>query len=404
MENIIGESEKNGSVIKSRSKTEWYLALATLLILAVAWWTGKENRASTQSQKIEAFYPDSLYRIMPADQNIWLLQTQRQQDTLFLAAGKAKGYAGPVKILVQYNQELKIQQLHIWSASETPSYLSKVLNQEFIQTFKGKDYDDGLKKLAQTDGVTGATTTCRAIAKATEKASGKIAQYTGHPFKATRNNIPVMGSKEIILLLLFTLSMITRLPRFRYKKQTRWLTLAAGLILLGFVYGQPLTLTNINSFLMGFWPQWQTQLYLYILILGMLLILLTTGKNPYCHHFCPFGAFQEVLGLLGKARPIHLKTRYLWIWLQRALAWIAVIIALLTHNPGISDYVVFGAAFQFTGSNLLFILLGLITATSLFIKKPWCSYLCPIRPIIDYIRLFRTKTLQLWTGRKHQQS
>ena len=48
------------------------------------------------------------------------------------------------------------------------------------------------------------------------------------------------------------------------------------------------------------------------------------------------------------------------------------------------------------GSNFLFVLLGIVLVASLFIRRPWCSYLCPLRPVTDLIRLVRNWILELW--------
>ncbi|HKL38144.1 MAG TPA: 4Fe-4S binding protein [Bacteroidales bacterium] len=381
----------------NRKRVERYLALVALLTIATAWWAGKEKQADRLSKKMEVFYPASSYQLQSLGENLWKVTSKKQGGTGFLATGSHKGYAGPVRMLVHYNRDLRIEELHVWSQSETPSYFSDVIKEGYLQVFPGKAIDEPFLKITETDGVSGATKTCQAIAHATREASAITARHTGEALNQSASPCPpLIGAREVILLLLFSLGIIIRLPGFQYKKQLQWIMLTGGLLFLGFVYASPLSLTNVNSILVGYWPDWQSELYLYILLAGILIILLTTGRNPYCQHFCPFGAYQQILGSLGKARSLRLKRRYWWTWLQRSLAWLAILIAVFTHNPGISDYVVFGSLFQFTGSHRLFILLGLVTITSLFIKKPWCNFLCPIRPITDYIRLFRLNKALSW--------
>ena len=84
------------------------------------------------------------------------------------------------------------------------------------------------------------------------------------------------------------------------------------------------------------------------------------------------------------------------MWGQRGLAWLAVMIAFLLRNPGVSSYEVFGTLFDFTGSTVLFVLLGIVLIASLFAKRPWCNYLCPLDPVYDIIRLIRTWIIELW--------
>ena len=65
----------------------------------------------------------------------------------------------------------------------------------------------------------------------------------------------------------------------------------------------------------------------------------------------------------------------------------AIGIALYLKNPGITSYEVFGAFFRLVGSDFMFILLGVVLILSLFLKRPWCSYLCPLRAVSDYVLL-----------------
>ena len=171
-----------------------------------------------------------------------------------------------------------------------------------------------------------------------------------------------------------------------------------GLIFLGFVFNRPLTLTVINRLLLGFWPQWRLELYWIILLAGIVFVLNADNKNPYCEWFCPFGAAQECLGAIGGARvPTPERLRIPLKWFQRILAFSAIIVALIYHNPSVSSYEVFGALFHLIGANWQFGLLAVVLVASLFLKRPWCRYLCPLRPVVDFIRLFRN-----WTKRLYQ--
>ena len=115
----------------------------------------------------------------------------------------------------------------------------------------------------------------------------------------------------------------------------------------------------------------------------MLFVFTVDNKNPYCEWFCPFGAAQECLGVVGGAKPRSAgRYKNLLIWVQRVLAWSAVVLALYFRNPGISSYEVFGTLFDLTGSTWQFAVLGIMMIASLFIKRPWCKYLLPVRLVI----------------------
>ncbi len=157
------------------------------------------------------------------------------------------------------------------------------------------------------------------------------------------------------------------------------------------------TYKALNKFLMGYWPDVHHQLYWYLMIFGVLLIFLTTNKNIYCHYVCPFGAAQECLAAFGKAKNFHSKRYHeLFKWLRRFVVWLAVFIALVFRNPGISSNEVYSTLFSLSGTNREVLFLALVLLFSLFVKRPWCKYLCPVPAFEDYLGLIKNRTKALF--------
>jgi hypothetical protein len=318
----------------------------------------------------------------------------------YVALGEASGYGGPMKVAAGFSPEGEVIGAVIASHKETPSWMDKVLGAGFIKELLGKQYSDDFVLGKDVDGVTGATYTSRAIANAMLTGGHTVANYVGLPIIEKPQPKIIFGVPEILLLLLFAVGYFGHKSKFKYKKQARWISLIVGMVGLGFIYNSPLTLSYINKLLMGFWPEWQTNIYWYILILGILFVFTVDNKNPYCEWFCPFGAAQECLGLIGGAKTRSPgKYRVFLKWLQRGLAWGAILIALLYRNPGITSFEIFGTLFELIGSQFQFILLGIILIASLFIRRPWCTYLCPLHPVDDFIRMLRKWILGLWPKR-----
>jgi hypothetical protein len=303
-----------------------------------------------------------------------------------------------MKIAVAVSPEGVILGLAIVEQKETAAFLRRVFRSNLLDSLKGKSYSDPLALGEDVDGVTGATYSCRAITDSVRKVTRKIAarELGFSPPPETSPGVK-FGFPEAMLIVLFGFGIVGRLRRFKYKKTARWASMLAGLAIFGFMYNMPLTIVWINRLLLGFWPNWQTHLYWFILIGGILFISTIDNKNPYCEWFCPFGATQECLGVVGGAKiRVPQRAHNLLRWGQRWLALAAIVIALLFRNPGISSYEVFGAFFRLIGSNFLFVLLGIVLVASLFIRRPWCSYLCPLRPVTDLIRLIRNWIKELW--------
>lgn len=380
-------------------------AVATLLL---AWLVGR-SRAGTD---IEPFLHEALptaIRFEALPEGIYAGYSN-DGDTApvgFVAVGEATGYGGPLRVAVGVDPQGNIVQLATIDHKETPSFLLRVVVSRFPDSLVAKSFSDRFELGEDVDAVSGATYTARALADAVRAASRQVAsRQLGLQVPPESPKPLQVGVPEIALVALYAIGYVGHQRNFRHKKLARWISMFAGLLLLGFLYNNPLTLANINSLLLGFWPDWRTHLYWYLLIGGIVFVFTIDNKNPYCEWFCPFGAAQECLGAIGGAKS-RTPPRYrdALRWLQRGLAWAAILIALLYRNPGLSSYEIFGTLFDFAGSGRQFALLGIVLVVSLFLKRPWCAYLCPLRPVTDFIRLVRRwsqEGLQRWTRKRTQ--
>jgi len=306
-----------------------------------------------------------------------------------------------MRLIAGVNLNGEVVGISVVKHSETPSWFDKVKESGFIEDLLGKNYLDPFKLGEDVDGVSSATYTSRAIANSVLNASRKVAQnQLGLEVPASPKPKIVFGVPEITLIALFAIGYFGKQGNFKYKKQLRWISMLTGMVVLGFIYNSPLTLAYINKLLMGFWPEWQSNLYWYLLIGGILFVFTVDNKNPYCQWFCPFGGAQECLGAIGGARLISPGKHRNWMkWLRRFVVWFAIVIALLTRSSGLTSYEIFGTLFSLLGNNIQFILLGIILIASLFIKRPWCTYLCPLGPVDEFIRMVRKWILEQWRKR-----
>jgi NosR/NirI family transcriptional regulator, nitrous oxide reductase regulator len=390
----------NSPLRKTNSKQtfNWNRALVTITCLSILaaffWGVLRES---------ENVYPHLKLAFPVADQF-----TKHSADTFlalkndiqigYVTISEGHGYGGPLKTATAIDEAGLIVGVSIVRQRETPSWFQKILDSEFTKSFVGKKVTDLFQIGNDVDAVSGATYTSRAIIKATQTASWNIARNELNlplPIQQTPDlqiNLP-----EIVLVFLIMLWLVAKYKFSNYKKQIRWFSLLVSLVVLGFIYDNPLTLAFINKMLMGYWPDWRNHLYWYILISFAIITFVWSSKNIYCHWICPFGAAQECINVLGgaKSRNPH-RFQVAFIWIQRSLAWVAIMAALIFRNPGISSYEIFGNLFELRGSGYQFILLGIVMIGSVFIKRPWCRYLCPIAPIYDFFKYSRNKIKGKW--------
>ncbi|WP_136806737.1 FMN-binding protein [Desulfosediminicola flagellatus] len=382
-----------------RKRGETAFWLGTILLIIAAWTVG----FTIENADVEPY----LHQAMPtADQ---IEKTTHGSYTAYssgqllgyISIGEGDGYGGPMNLAVAIDLQGKITGLSVIRHRETPSWFKRVQDNDFFSRLIGKTYNTQFVLGRDIDGVSGATYTSRGIAEATLDGS-RHSVIEDLKFSVPKQ-LPLqieLGLPEVVLLGLFALGFGGRRKSFRHKKQLRWFSMLTGMVVFGFIYTNPLTISLINKMVLGFWPDWHTHLYWYLLLGGIFFSLTATSKNPYCNWVCPFGAAQECIGKIGGARHYSLsRYRALLKWLQRGLFLAAIVIAMLYRNPGISSYEIFGTLFDLKGTIPQFFLLGLVILASLFIHRPWCSYLCPLKPLEACIRFLKTLVKNIWVNK-----
>ena len=366
------------------------IVLLIPLVLVAAWVAG--------ARRMQADFEPHLLRAVPGadvltplgDGNFAAYNADRLIG--YSRVDEAKGYGGPMKVAVGVDTTGTIIGLSIVSHTETPAYFKKVLSQNVPGELVGKTVSDPFEAGNDIDAITGASQSTEALIGSVQKGARTLgADELGltvpmdapAPFK--------FGWPEIVLVLLFVTGILGSYTRVPGKKPLKWISQIVGIILIGFVYSIPLTLTNVNSLLVGYLPDWRTQFYWYLLIIGVLLPVLLTGRRPYCGYMCPFGAVLYCLGAIGgkKRRVPEVLQRWLG-WFHAILVFGAIFIALYTKNPGLTSYEVQGSLFDQTGMLYQFAVLGVVLVVSLFVARPWCRFLCPINGVTRYIKAARS--------------
>ncbi|PKQ64501.1 hypothetical protein BZG02_06755 [Labilibaculum filiforme] len=385
----------------NKKKAENWLAIIAILLIIVAWFVGGQLENADILSSIQTKMPE-IAKLKEVEESTYQIYNSNEEQLGYLTVEAAMGYGGPLKMAVAVDQNGKIFDLAVINSKETPSYLKKVLDAKFLDRLIGKSSQDEYSLGNGVDGISSATYSSRAIVQATIKGNRFIAaKMLGLDVPKEASPSLKFGTPEIILLLLFAVGYFAHKSTFKYTKIARWGTMLVGLFVLGFFYNKPFTLSMINQLFLGYFPPLYSQLYWYLLLGGIFLVLTVENKNPYCSWFCPFGAAQECMALVGGAKPRSTgKFKDVLKWTLRTITFLAIIAALLLRNPGVTSYEVFGTLFKLTGSGLQFAILGIVLVASLFIKRPWCTYLCPLGPVADYFTYLRKLIFNKWKKQK----
>lgn len=384
---------------RRRERTERLLAGLTVLLLLGAWVFGAYRLGADHATYLAQALPAAEFFERRGD--LWL-GTRTAADggeTLvgYVGLGEAPAYGGPLEMMVAINTAGEVAGVVVVQHRDTPSFFHKLAANDFFDQLLGKPITDDFMVGEDLDAVTGATISSEGVATAVRRSARELSLTgLGRAVPETPAQLK-FGFPEIVLIALYGVAYYAHRPNAKFKNALRWGTMLAGIVFLGFWFNRPLTIAHITSLLSGYWPDWHTNLYWFLLVGGVFLVVTVDGKNPYCSWFCPFGAAQECLNAVGQVRlnPPRRWTTTL-TWLQRGLAFGALFLGLALRQPSATSYEIFGTLFDFTGSRLQWALLFLILLGSLFIYRPWCNYLCPLRPVVDLVTYLRRWGRKQW--------
>jgi hypothetical protein len=368
-----------------RTRRQRLITLGALGLLLAAWLYGY----FTQGQSVEPLVPavvPSAVRTEPRG-DIFLAYNSDNQLVGYAGVGRGSGYGGPVDMLVGLSPEGTISGVKVVAQHETPGFFRRLPEEGFFAQFLGKEAQAKLRLGQDLDAASGATVSSEAVAASIRQEVRELASsQLNIQVPAEREPLQV-GAPELVLVALFVAGFLGHRARNpQRKKWVRRITLLTGAIVLGFIYNKPLTLANFISLASGYWPDWHNNLYWFLLLGGLLFVTTAQGKNPYCSWFCPFGAVQEGLaGLTGAKLYRPRRWHQTLQWVQRGLAFSAVLLGLALRQPGAASFEPFGALFNQTGSTAQWIMLVLVLLGSLVLYRPFCTYICPLDPVVDYI-------------------
>jgi len=371
---------------------EVLIVIAVPLSVMGAWLAGAFRTQAESTAFLEQALPQA-QRFDKVREDVYVGYTREGEAAKsvgYVATGLGTGYAGPIEIAVGLSSEGRIGTVLILRQTETFAFFRRILSARFLESVTGRHCADPFRIGDDVQAVTGATVSLEGLTDAIRSASRQAARQAQIPVPAPTSPKVVFGLPEVVLLLLYGIGFLASGLAKRSGRLLRWVGLGLGFVFLGFWLNGPISLIHINALLLGYWPLWQSHLYWYLLLGGVLLPVVVTGRNVYCHCVCPFGAVQQAVGALGGTRvTVPGKVDRLLRWAQRLLAWSAIVCALVFRNPSLVHYEVSGTLFSLTGALWQFVLLAAILVTSLILTRPWCNYLCPIRALTDYIRLVR---------------
>ena len=360
-----------------------------LLGLCICWAVGFYADKTSQKQQLTNILGSEELNIESVTDNIFSISDST--DHYHLITGQAKGYGGMIQVYIKINTESEIEQLILADHNETPSYLNRLSNEKYLRKFE-KRLIHSPDQLHSIDGISGATLSSlaikNAVLNAAEEYNVTVLQNEASQFKPSINY--QFGLAEVTVIALLLIYFLVRVIRKVRQKRIQRIAALISLILLGFVFNQSIGLSRLVGMLSGWLPPLAINMAFYLLLGSTLIIIIWKKENFYCQWACPFGGAQDTISSLTNAnkKMIHQLT-----WMPKLFTWLALTIAFLFRSPELTDYTLFSALFDFTASDLIFILLATTMVLSIFIHRAWCRYLCPVGEVFNTLITIRKSIL-----------
>ncbi|MEA4901607.1 FMN-binding protein [Desulfitobacterium sp.] len=291
------------------------------------------------------------------------------------------GYSGPVFTATLIDTKGNITAVKVVNSSETPAYLRKLDAAGYFKQYNQKTVTDSLMPKYDIDCVSGATLSSRAIGNSVQNVAHSIAvsELGLSPAKAKIDW--QLGVKEIAIAALFVLVLIlSRFPKFG---KFRLVFLIGSIGIMGFWLNRSLSISQISSLLLGYWPMPQTNLIWYLILVGAIVPALASGKNFYCTYICPFCGLQEVTHAISHTNlPLGKHSK----WMRKGrdiLLFTVIFIAFISLNPANASYEPFGTIFGLNGTSTFWYLTFFVLVASFIFRRFWCTAFCPVGAFLD---------------------
>jgi len=375
------------------------LKILMIVSLFAAFITGFLNRDDTVMTRLKSHFPETTVFEKINDKPL-LLKARTGETESFVAVVKRQGWGGPMTFTTETDRSGVIKRVFHIDHRETPSFFIKLEKNDYFKQYPGKKASDPIMPGTDVDTISRATISSKAIAKCIRIGSHEISnKFLGMNIQ-DESSTWNFGLNEIILLLIYVVILI---GVFKKITKLRYVTMAAGLVFLGFYLNNPISISGLSSIPMGYFPPLKEKLFWWLLTGVTLLFTIFYGRNIYCYWLCPFGAIQE---FTSKISGINLKINKNILKYAKDIAyvltWFSLMVIFLTSNPGQGTYEPFATLFALEGIGVQWFILPLVILSSFFIKRFWCRFFCPAGIVLTLAAKTKNKSKKLRKRFSHE--
>lgn len=286
-------------------------------------------------------------------------------------ASDIKGYAGEVPLEIRL-KEGKIVSITALENHETPDFFEETT--PLLSAWNGLSPKEALEK--KVDAVSGATFSSRGIIETAHRGMKYLAEHPEEQGSVSwwkgLFSLPLNVLGGIVVALLAAI-----VPLFTSDRRYHIVQLILNVVVLGLWCGTFLSFSTLLSLTENGWNGWLSLLPIVLIVIAFIFPLFGK-KQHYCTHACPFGSAQELCSKVTKRKwqiPSHWNKR---LTTFRDVLWAVLMLLMLA---GITfrwiDFELF-TAFIFRSVSVVVIILAVLTLVlSVFVKRPYCRFICP---------------------------
>ncbi|WP_052260879.1 4Fe-4S binding protein [Photobacterium gaetbulicola] len=386
---------------RRNNRFDKFVSVISILALTFAWYLGGQRTNHSQAQFFDNILSHGeqlievaplLYQIVPngessPNQTNSLEQTSRPESKItpntskWVSFGTGVGYGGELTIGAVFSHQGEIETIALLSSKETTSYFDKVAEQKLPESLLAQN----IKTAMSVDAVSGATLTSEAYTQALNQAADPVRlRLFGYQFTETTPAWHYLKWLDVAALLFFIAAVWVNRSRSEHKSKLNTALLTGSTLLFGFHSASLYSASTMAGLVSGTWLSGVANYTPFILLMLSIGCILYYNRNVYCQSLCPFGAVQQCLAKVGKAKASPIRRSW-FIWFPRFLLLATLCLGAYFRNPAAFVYEPFGIAFGMIGGMYLFILTVMILLTSLIVRRPWCQSLCPINTLTDFV-------------------
>jgi NosR/NirI family nitrous oxide reductase transcriptional regulator len=296
------------------------------------------------------------------------------------------GYAGTTDALVVLDRDWKILGLKIHASDDTASYVQDIaVDRKFLKKWNGLTWDTAAAldlKAAGIEGVSGATMTSMAIAQSVKARLQLSRDELAAPASFR------LGWRDLGLLVVLAAAAFMAFgpPAWRHRWKRPYQIVLV--VYVGLIAGDLLAMKPLAGWSRAGIP-WTTAPGLVLLTAAALLVPWTTRRPFYCHHVCPHGAAQELLGAIRPRRwQLTLPAGVVrgLEYLPAALLGFTVVIALLALPFDLAGLEPFAAYVVRSAGVATLAVAGLGLVASCFVPQAYCRFGCPTGALLNFVR------------------